>query len=200
MTEKQKYENDLMAVDSYIEGNQSAGEKLFADAFPLVKRFVYSKTKGDSIFSIDDKEDIIAESLIRSVDKLHLYNGSCAFSTFVVGYAKFVIFEFRRKKSKETTKVVSIDCLIDPNDIEMLGKNPINVIIEKEKREAVLQAIEMLSIDHKQILMLRLFNEMPFKQLVEITGKSEDSVDAMFRRAVKAFKNNFNKIYNGATD
>ncbi|MEG0835433.1 MAG: sigma-70 family RNA polymerase sigma factor [Christensenellaceae bacterium] len=198
--EKRKCEGDFYAVGRYIEGDRDAGEELFASAFPIVQGFVYKSTKSDLCFSSTDKEDIVSESLVRSVDKLHLYNGSCAFSTFAVGCAKHVILEFRKKKGKEQAKIISIDELINTSSVEKFGENPIKIVIDREKSEAIIKAIEMLSPDYKQLITLRLLNEMPFKQIVELSGKSEDAVDSMFRRAIKSFKNNFNNIYNNATD
>jgi RNA polymerase sigma-70 factor (ECF subfamily) len=53
----------------------------------------------------------------------------------------------------------------------------------------------MLSQEHREILTLRLLNNMPFKQISLLSGKSEAAVDSLFRRAVKSFKENFENIY-----
>jgi len=194
-----KYAEELALLDKYLCGDRCAGEKLFAQAYPVVRKYVYSNTQSDKLLSENDKEDIISLSMTRAIDNLHLYNGTSRFQNFIIGYAKYIILEQRRKKAKETSKLVSIDEVADLSSINLFD-NPLKVIIEKEKLEAVQRALNMLPEEQKTVLTLRVFNEMPFKQLAELVGKSDDAVDSLFRRALRAFKNNFKKIYNGATD
>lgn len=190
-----KHPEDLNLLDKYLCGDRESGEKLFGNAFPSIKRYVFSYTKGDSFLSESDKEDIILESMMRAITNQHLYNGSSKFQTFIIGIAHNIILEKRRKKAKETKDVISIE---DTMSIESI--NPINIIIKKEQLEAVQEALNMLSDEQKTILVLRIFNDMPFKQVALLSGKSEAAVDSLFRRAIIAFKNNFEKIYKRATD
>lgn len=194
-----KYTEELALLDKYLCGDRFAGEELFAKAYPAVRKYVYSNTQSDLFLSENDKEDIISLAMIRAIDDLHLYNGTSKFQNFIIGYAKYVILEQRRKKATEKSKLVSIEEIADLSSINLFD-NPLKVVIEKEELEAVQKALNMLPEEQKTILTLRVFNEMPFKQLAELVGKSDDAVDSLFRRALRAFKNNFKKIYNGATD
>lgn len=196
---KVKYPEGLALLDKYLSGDAIAGEELFGAAYPTVRNFVFASTKGDPVLSENDKEDIISEAMMRAIDNQHLFNGSSKFQTFIIGYAKNIILEQRRKRTKEVTKTVSIDDefileAIDPFD------NPLKVIIKKEQLEAIQQAIDLLPEEQRQVLILRIFNGMPFKQLALLVGKSDDAVDSLFRRSIKAFKNNFEKIYFSSTD
>lgn len=196
---KVKYPEELALLDKYLCGDQIAGEELFGAAYPTVRNFVFTSTKSDPVLSENDKEDIISEAMMRAIDNQHLFNGSSKFQTFIIGYAKNIILEQRRKRTKEVTKTVSVDDefileAIDPFD------NPLKVIIKKEQLEAIQQAINLLPEEQRQVLILRIFNGMPFKQLALLVGKSDDAVDSFFRRSIKAFKNNFEKIYYGSTD
>ncbi len=190
-----KHSEDYTLLDKYLSGDRESGEKLFSNAYPSIKRYVFSCTKGDSFLSESDKEDIISESMMRAITNQHLYNGSSKFQTFIIGYSKNIILEKRRKRAKESKNVISID---DTMSIESI--NPINIIIKKEKLETLQEALNMLSEDQRTILVLRIFNDMPFKQVAILVGKSEDAVDSLFRRAIVSFKNNFEKIYKRATD
>jgi len=196
-----KYKRSYDLFDKYLCGDTEAGEQLFSLSYPQVQKFVYEKTKTDTVLNEADKEDIISEAMIRVIQNSHLYNGTCEFTTFIIGYAQNIIKEKRRQQIKQANKIICIDTL-DNNmdDIIDIFDNPENIIIQKEKMEIVHKVLEMLCEDHRTIIKLRIFNGMSFKQLVEFTGKSEDSVDSLFRRAIKSFKNQFEKIYNNATD
>lgn len=195
-----KFKEDIQLIDKYLRGDRGAGEKIFGEIYPGLQRFVYGRTKGFVFFSQNDKDDIIADAMVVAVDKLHLYDGTSKFQTFVIGCASNIIKAKIREKSKEASRVLPIEEIINYENLNSFGKDPLEVLIIKEQKEVVLKAINMLSVDYKDILTLRIFNEMPFKQIVEITQKSEDALDSLFRRALKAFKNNINKINNPPTD
>lgn len=197
--EEVKYPKELALLDKYLCGDKKAGEELFGTAYPSVRKYIFSNTKAYSFFSESDKEDMISDAMMRAIDDQHLYNGSSKFQSFIIGYAKYIIMEQRRKKAKELSKIVDINDIICLESIDIFD-NPLVVVIEKEQIEAVRKSLELLPEEHRTILTLRLFNEMPFKQLATLVGKSDDAVDSLFRRALKAFINNFEKIYNGATD
>ncbi|CAB1253398.1 conserved hypothetical protein [Clostridiaceae bacterium BL-3] len=73
--------------------------------------------------------------------------------------------------------------------------NPLKIIIDKELRESIAKAQQMLSQDHKQVIQLRS-NGMTAGQISEMAGISEAAVNSMFYKAVKEFKKNFRDIYN----
>lgn len=190
-----KHPEDYKLLDNYLSGDRESGEKLFGNAYPSLKKYVFSCTKSDLFLSESDKEDIISESMMRAINNQHLYNGSSKFKTFIIGYANNIILEKRRKIAKESKNVISIE---DTMSIESI--NPINIIIKKEQIETIQEALNMLSEDQRTILALRIFNDMSFKQVAQFSGKSESATDSLFRRAIISFKNNFEKIYKRATD
>ena len=73
--------------------------------------------------------------------------------------------------------------------------NPLKVIVDKELREAIAKAQQMLSQDHKQVIQLHS-NGMTAGQISDMAGISESDVNSMFYKAVKEFKKNFRDIYN----
>jgi len=193
-----KHPQELALLNKYLSGERDAGEKLFGAAYPKVRNYVFSQTKN-SVISARDKEDIIEESMLRALQKLHFFNGSSKFEVFVIGYAKNIILEQLRKKARELKKVVLVDDFSSLDNLDLFD-DPLSIVIEKEQLEAVYNAFSLLEKEQQDILKLRLINGMPFKQLAQIMGKSDDAVDSAFRRALRAFKNNFEKTYKNMTD
>ena len=190
---------EFLLLDRYLSGDAAAGEELFGSIYPAVRRYVFSQTSKDTYFTESDKEDIVADAMMRAIDKQHLFNGSSQFTSFVIGFAKNIIFVAHKNSARQASKIVSIEddyCLKSINFFD----NPLNVVIEKEQLETVHKALALLPEEQRTVLTLRLFNDMPFKQVASLAGKSDDAVDSLFRRALRAFKNNFEKIYNSPTD
>ena len=184
-----KYKEDYDLVHRYLLGDTDAGYILYSGIFNFVKSYVYKTTSLD-IFDDSDREDILNEIFKLSIEKLDRYNGTSKFSTFVLGIAKLKIKEKLRCKNKQNETEYKLD-----DTIAFHSKDPLAILIEREKKTAIINAINSLSDNHKQVLQLR-FNGMTSRQIAVLTGKSEDAIDSMYRRALKALKKNFEKIYN----
>jgi RNA polymerase sigma factor (sigma-70 family) len=188
-----KHNTDYRQVHLYLMGNKNAGHTLYAEAYPVVKAFVWNRASG---LQEQDKEDILADAMVASKEKLERYNGTCTFSTFVIGFAKHKIQE---KYKAEKRQVAIAERIIPLTPVTNEYDDPLQILIEKELREAVAQAQLMLSDEHRQVMMLRM-NGMTAKQIAEMFGFTVDAVNSMYYRSIKAFKNNFEKIYNGRDD
>ena len=112
-----------------------------------------------------------------------------------IGITINVIKEARRRALKTSSEVGLEDnsCIIESIDEY---RNPVNIIIEKEKIEIALKAFEMISEDYKTVIRLRLINGMKAEDVAQLVGKSSTAVNSLFYRAIKALKKNFQEIYN----
>lgn len=99
-----------------------------------------------------------------------------------------------RKKGIEVSNVVELSSVIDLEIGSLIGKSPEHVLIKKEEKEIIIKAINMLSEEHRTVLLLRADNKMKFKQIGEISGVGEDAARKMFGRAVINFKENLKKF------
>ena len=187
-----KYPHDYELVHKYLCGDKSAGQQLYGEAIPLLEKFVFSCIKKSSI-DISDADDIVIETLKRSIERLDRYNGNSKFSVFLNGIAKNVIKETLRKKGKE----ISLEEIPDSNYesiITLYSQNPLIVLLQKERYEAIKNAIDNLSPEHKEIIYLRLFNKVPVKTIAELSNESVAAIDSRFRRALKALRKNLKKF------
>jgi RNA polymerase sigma factor (sigma-70 family) len=197
-------------VDAYLTGDKKAGQKLYIETIPYVKKFVLSRTVKSSLAE-QDKEDIVMDSLKLSIENLDRYTGESSFCVFACGFAKNKIAQAYDKHSKNKALVPLEDTFEDISESDSFeefgvvtlyqpSENPVNIVIRKEEADALKKAYSLLSQDYQQIIHFRLFNKVPVKQVSELTGKTEDSIDAMYRRALKKYIENFKKIYFGTTD
>lgn len=191
-----KYPEDFKLVDKYLSGDKEAGNRLYSDVYSILRYYIYNKVDG-SILSEVDKEDLIFDVLKISIEKLNTYDGSCKFSTFVISFAKLKIKETYREKSK----LINKEALVDNIEEYFIGvedyynKNPLEVILENEKTEALKNSLQSLNKEYQVIIKLKISG----KKIKEIAGmfkKSEDAIESMYLRAVKAWKRSFQKIYN----
>ncbi len=201
-----KHPNDFNLVDRYLCGDVTAGNELFSEVIPRVRKYIFAQSKGSGL-SQADKEDILMNTLRTSIEKLSSYNGSSSFLTFVIGIAKFKTLQATKNDSHSiSTDPAIIQQLIDQDNVFIststkgLGENPLGILIRKEAILAFEEAFKKLKSEYQQIIRFRLFNKVSVKEVSKITGQSEDSIDAMYRRALKKYREEFISLYNGATD
>lgn len=183
---KIEHESDYNLAHRYLCGNTDAGRELFAKIHQPIQKFISSRTNG---YSEEDRADILNETMCRCIDKLGTYNGSSSFLTFATGVAKNTILEDRRKKCKDS-KTLSLDELRDtaeePEELSYF-MNPELYVLKKEMQQQVQTVLDSLSPEHRDIIMFKILNGMPYKTIATITGESVEALESRFRRAIREF-------------
>lgn len=188
---------DYALIQGWLSGNSISGEKLLSDNYEKVLRFVaFSFDKHTENFQ-ETIEDVTEEAFTRAFSKIQYYNGSCSFYTWVCGYAKNCIKEKLRTIYKELNHVQFIDELdcFENNGFDDYD-DPEEAICQKEEYEAVRTAFFSLQDDYKEIIYFRLIKGLKYNEISDLSGKSVDNLESLFRRALKALKKEFNKVYN----
>lgn len=183
------YLEDFKLVDDYLSGNRDSGEILYAKVYVKLPGYVYNYT-SKSILTEEDKNEIIEETLKESIEKIYKYDGSCQFTTFVLGFARNKCKEKIRKKSNITT-IEYDEEKITEEDYNIYNQDPAIIIVKKEETERINTTMLKLQEEDRQIIQLRIINGMTAKKISEITGENIDAIYSRYRRAIKKFR----KIY-----
>ena len=171
---------DPFLVSSYIDGNQKSLEKLINKYRPKIFNFIQSK-----ISNRDISEDIFQETFIKVIHTLKkgLYNEEGKFISWVMRIAHNLIVDHFRKSSRikffksrdnfDVFKVISDDI---PN-IE-------NTIIDEQVNIDLNKMILELPYDQQEVIEMRLFREMSFKDISELTNVSINTALGRMRYAI----------------
>lgn len=189
MVKEITYLEDFKLVDDYLSGNTDSGEILYAKVYVKLPGYVYNYT-SKSILTEEDKNEIIEETLKESIEKIYKYDGSCQFTTFVLGFARNKCKEKIRKKSNITT-IEYDEEKITEDDYNIYNQDPAIIIVKKEETERINTTMLKLQEEDRQIIQLRIINGMTAKKISEITGENIDAIYSRYRRAIKKFR----KIY-----
>ncbi len=206
-----KYQKTYNLVDRYLRGDKAAGEALYLPVILVIQKYVYNRTEKSAL-SPEEKEEIISNTLLTSIEKLNQYTGTSSFSTFVIGIAKNKIKQeydkhARSSKLQPFDEIDSEDKAMDGTVINLSeisldqpGVDPPQVLIRKEQMEMLDKAFQALPSEYQQIIKMRLYNKVPVKQISAFTGQSVSAIDSLHRRAIKKYKENYKNFYEGATD
>ena len=180
MENRLQHQDDAALVQDYINGNERALEMLIIRHKLKIYNFIYSK-----VFDRDTAEDIFQETFIKVIKTLKrgVYNEEGKFLPWVMRIAHNLVIDFFRKNNR-----IPIFDNSDEFDIfQLIGDgNPTaeRVMIEEQVVEDLQKLIVELPDDQKDVLTMRLYKDMSFKEIAESTGVSINTALGRMRYAL----------------
>ena len=171
---------DSTLVSNYILGNEAALEILIKRHQQRLFSFIYSKVKDRSI-----TEDIFQDTFIKVIRTLKKgnYNEEGKFLPWVVRISHNLIIDHFRKSNRMPTFKNT-----DEFDIfSVLGDGVLNAekrIIKDQIHADVKELINELPEEQKQVLVMRMYNDMSFNEISENTGVSINTALGRMRYAL----------------
>jgi len=171
---------DSLLVSNYIKGDEKCFEILMARHKQRIYNFIFSK-----VLNRDVAEDIFQDTFIKVINTLKRgkYNEEGKFLPWVMRIAhNLVIDHFRRNKRMPTFKNT------DEFDIfSVLGDGELNaekLLIKEQILSDVRRVIDELPDDQKEVLVMRMYKDMSFKEISECTGVSINTALGRMRYAL----------------
>ena len=169
-------QSEEQLVRTAQEGEKEAFGALYDVYVEKIYRFVYYKT-----FNKDIAWDLTSDVFVKAYEKFHQFDADKGnFSSWVYAIAKNIIVDHYRKH-RET---VSYSDAFDVSD-EYMTKNKIEMSVDID---AVREHIKELDGVTREVLMLRLWEDMSYKEIAEIVGKTEDNCKMIFSRSIKKLR------------
>ena len=159
--------DDRELVSLYINGNEKAFETLLLRHKEKIFRFIYMKVRDNAL-----SQDIFQDTFIKVVNTLKAgaYNEEGKFLPWVMRIAHNLIIDYFRKHNKVRLVSESSSQRDDFNIFHTLkldDENAEDEITRVEIEEQMVELIEYLPDTQREILKLRIFKEMSFKDIAE---------------------------------
>ena len=180
MENRLQHQDDAALVKDYINGNERALEMLIIRHKLKIYNFIYSK-----VFDRDTAEDIFQETFIKVIKTLKrgVYSEEGKFMPWVMRIAHNLVIDFFRKNNR-----IPIFDNSDEFDIfQLIGDgNPTaeRSMIEEQVVEDLQKLIVELPDEQKDVLTMRLYKDMSFKEIAESTGVSINTALGRMRYAI----------------
>lgn len=172
--------SDSVLVSSYINGDEKSLEILIMRHKQRIFSFVLSKVMDKEI-----AEDIFQDTFIKVINTLkrRAYNEEGKFLPWVMRIAhNLVIDHFRRNK-----RIPKFNNTDEFDIFSVISDDVLNVekqLIKNQILEDVRELISELPEDQKDVLMMRMFKDMSFKEIAENTDVSINTALGRMRYAL----------------
>ena len=172
---------DEELVVAYAQGNNSAFDILLNRHKETVYSYIYFIVKNREL-----TEDIFQETFVKAIVtiKQGRYTENGKFRAWISRIAhNLIIDNYRQEKNEQT--VSNDDCEIDLFNNYKLSEGTVeDEMIKSQILADVKKLIEYLPENQKEVLLLRYYQDLSFKEIADITGVSINTALGRMRYAI----------------
>lgn len=176
--------DDQQLVTAYLAGNPKAFETLLLRHKSKIYRFIYLKIKSQEL-----AEDIFQETFVKIINTLQLgnYNEEGKFLPWAMRIAHNLVIDHFRKSNKvrmvsetssknEDFSIFSVLSSGDDNTLQAMSRN--------ELETQMVELIDYLPETQQEIIRMRIFQDLSFKDIAEMEGISINTALGRMRYAL----------------
>jgi RNA polymerase sigma factor (sigma-70 family) len=171
---------DATLVNNYIKGDENALEILIKRHKQKIYSFIYSK-----VYDKDVAEDIFQDTFIKVIRTLKYgnYNEEGKFLPWVMRISHNLVIDFFRKNNRmpkfDNSGEFSIFSVLSDTSL-----NAENSIIKEQVENDVRRLVDELPEDQKEVLLMRIYDDLSFKEISDKTGVSINTALGRMRYAL----------------
>lgn len=178
-TTTQLTDDYLVAV--YAEGNNEAFDVLLRRHQSRVYSYILHIVKNRDV-----ADDIFQETFVKAIMtiKQGRYSGNGKFIAWISRIAHNLIIDyFRQEKSENNVST-------DSDEVDMLNRKDLcdinieDILISDQIQADVRRIIDALPDSQRQVLLMRYYSDMSFKEIAEATGVSINTALGRMRYAI----------------
>lgn len=177
---KKNESTDAVLVRRYVNGDEQALAQLIDRHQVKIYSFIFSKVRDRDL-----TEDIFQDTFIKVIHTLKKgkYNEEGKFVSWVVRIAHNLIIDYYRKNNKmqmqRENEEFSIFRYMEDNSPSVE-----DALAQLQAEKEICGLLELLPDDQQEVVKLRIFEDLSFKEIAEQTGVSINTALGRMRYAV----------------
>lgn len=172
---------DEQLVRAYAKGNNEAFDTLLRRHQDRIFSYILRIIKNEDIAN-----DIFQETFVKAIQTIRLgrYTENGKFPAWISRIAHNLIIDYYRQEKSENLQSA------DLTDVDILNRKELcedtieGIMISNQIRDDVKYLIEELPELQKEVLMMRYYQNLSFKEIAEITGVSINTALGRMRYAI----------------
>ncbi len=173
--------SDQELIQNFIEGDTQSLETLIHKYKDRVYTYILISVKNQEL-----ADDIFQDTFIKVMTSLKIkkYEERGSFISWIIRIAHNLVIDHYRKNKKLPT-VSNTDSTYDLfNNSDFSDSNIEDKIIQNQIENDVKKLIDLLPFEQKQVVLLRIYGDMSFKEIAKITNVSINTALGRMRYAL----------------
>lgn len=139
----------------------------------------------------EDAADLTQEAFLKAWRALDTFRFDAGFSTWLYRLASNVCLDFLRAEKRRAVLPLTLDAddgeelTLEPSDP---APTPEEAALRAEEQARLTAAMEALEPEQRQILTLRVVNDLSYAEIADILGVREGTVKSRLSRAREALR------------
>ena len=150
-----------------------SAEEIYKQHSKMVYKYLLSLTHNELL-----SEELTQETFYQAVKNLNRYDGSCKVSTWLCAIAKNSLKVYYRKHPVEA----------ELSEYGEVSPSPEGGTIAKDEKLDIIKRLHSFDGEQREVMYLRLFGELSFKEIGEILGRTENWVRVTYYRGKEKLK------------
>jgi RNA polymerase sigma-70 factor (ECF subfamily) len=167
--------NETAVIGECQRGDFSRFSLLYDAHIRRIYNFIYYKTHHK-----ETAEDLTSDTFVKALTRIGQFTPGRAFSSWLYGIAQNAVIDYYRAKKPG----VSIDDVWDLHSNEDIARDA----DIKMKLESVREHLALLPSRERDVVIMRVWQEMSYKEIAEVLGTSEANSKMIMSRALKKLK------------
>ena len=156
------------------KGDTLALAKLLQQNYSFVVKYLMKVTLHPQI-----AEDLTQETMMRCIEKIHLYNGESKFSSWLITIATNLFIDEQRKKKREKKWV---------EQEQVLRKMKWNVANRNEEWTDVIDVLAQINVDIRMPIVLKHYYGYTYEEIGKMMGIAEGTVKSRVSNGLKSVR------------
>jgi len=138
-------------------------------------------------------EDLVQEVFLRMLKYRASYQGKSHFTLWMYRIARNARIDYLNKEKRTTQE--------NENQPEVASDEPtvMEKMVSDQDHVLVHRALEKLSLEDREVLLLSRFQDLKYKEIAELLGCAEGTVKARVHYAIKNLRDTFNQLSGEST-
>ena len=179
-------DSEKQLVREILEGNQKSARLLYNKYYKLTSHLLFLKINNK-----DEANDLSAIILNKAFEKLNTYSETYSFSAWFTKIRENTLKDYYKSSRKRfedaTSTVSSLNNQIEDNQSfefkDVKSISPEDQLVRKDKYTFLYQAINKLSKDEKECIVLFYIKERSLEEISDELRKNENTVKTYLLRA-----------------
>ncbi|MCM1224099.1 MAG: sigma-70 family RNA polymerase sigma factor [Lachnospiraceae bacterium] len=173
--------NDEQLVKAYANGNNEAFDTLLQRHQDRVFNYILRIVKNEDLAN-----DIFQDTFVKAITNIRKgkYTDSGKFLAWISRIAHNLIIDYYRQEKAENLQ----SC--DSDDVDLLNRKELSeatiedMLVNEQIQEDVRRLIDELPDSQREVLVMRYYRNMSFKEIAETTGVSINTALGRMRYAL----------------
>lgn len=152
-------------------------EMLYDEYYDRVYAFLFKMCADPSL-----AEDLTQETFLQAYESFHRFRGECEVFTWLASIGKHVYFKYL-KRNRLRLDSGNLDLVV--NSYCMEANDPEEYLHRKYVKKVVRAMVREIPKKYRDVVLLRMYAELPFSQIALALKISENSAKVIFFRAKK---------------